>query len=499
MIKRTGNQSMLGIALEGRRLYACVVRRRGGVLEARPALQASLTLDPLAAAPELAGRELRSLLDRAGIGRRPCMVAVPVSWVFSLSLRLPELTAEDEASYIALQAERGFPHSVEDLNLAVARWREPEGGARATVLAMPRARVEALEAVLRAAGLKPLGISLGLTALLAPGWEPIAVLRLTRQASELLVGCDGAPAIVRSFDCREGSDPLDRDLDRDPEALARELRITLAQLSPGVRLGLRELLLVPEPAMNEELVLDLCEALGPLGLAIRVARPGEQLEIQWNGAPTAGAAAAAAIAAGALEGKPPTLQFLPPRESRWRRLGRRVSARRALWAGGLGLVLAAAGLGALGWQHQRLARLEARWAAIEPRVTRVEQTQEQIRRYRSWYDDTAPNLRIALALTEAFPEEGAVWAQQVSIKRRARPPAPAPGGARRRAPAAAVAPRGLASIECRGRARSSADWLEVLGTLRADATVADLQIMQALGEAPLQFQFSYAWKGEEGR
>ena len=69
--------SVLGLALDGSRLDGVVLRRSNGSLQLQQNFSAALTLDPLTAAPELVGREIRNQLDAAGVRERNCVIGVP--------------------------------------------------------------------------------------------------------------------------------------------------------------------------------------------------------------------------------------------------------------------------------------------------------------------------------------------------------------------------------------------------------------------------------------
>jgi len=65
--KRKKLSSVLGLALDGSRLEGVVLRRVNDVLHLHQSFSVALTLDPLTAAPELVGREIRNQLDAAGV------------------------------------------------------------------------------------------------------------------------------------------------------------------------------------------------------------------------------------------------------------------------------------------------------------------------------------------------------------------------------------------------------------------------------------------------
>ena len=74
---------LLGLALDGSRLDGVVLRRTNGSLQVQQTFSVTLSLDPLTAAPELVGREIRNQLDAAGVRERRCVVGVPLKWILT--------------------------------------------------------------------------------------------------------------------------------------------------------------------------------------------------------------------------------------------------------------------------------------------------------------------------------------------------------------------------------------------------------------------------------
>ena len=70
MPKRQRLSSLLGLALDGSRLDGVVLRRTNGSLQVQQSFSVTLSLDPLTAAPELVGREIRNHLEAAGVRER---------------------------------------------------------------------------------------------------------------------------------------------------------------------------------------------------------------------------------------------------------------------------------------------------------------------------------------------------------------------------------------------------------------------------------------------
>src|SRR5579864_4469532 len=87
--KRNRPNSLLGLSLDGSRLEGVVLRRNNGSLRQTQSFSATLSLDPLTAAPELVGREIRNHLETAGVRERFCIVGLPLKWVLTAHTELP--------------------------------------------------------------------------------------------------------------------------------------------------------------------------------------------------------------------------------------------------------------------------------------------------------------------------------------------------------------------------------------------------------------------------
>ena len=183
--------SLLGLALEGSRLEGVWLKRSGDALQVAGSFAVTLTLDPLTAAPELVGREIRNHLDAAEIRERRCVVALPLKWALAAHAKVPQLADADTTSFLQLEAERSFPCDVATLITATSRCKLAGDGEQATFVGMPRGHVAALEAALRAAGLKPESFSLGITALQRPGADTALALTIGESHVGLQISSGG--------------------------------------------------------------------------------------------------------------------------------------------------------------------------------------------------------------------------------------------------------------------------------------------------------------------
>ena len=100
LFQRQPGNSLLGLAFDGSRLEGVHVRRTNGSVEVRKAFSTTLSLDPLTAEVELAGREIRKALDAEQIRERWCGVCLPLNWALTLTVKLPEIAEADVADFL---------------------------------------------------------------------------------------------------------------------------------------------------------------------------------------------------------------------------------------------------------------------------------------------------------------------------------------------------------------------------------------------------------------
>lgn len=472
--QRQPGSSLLGLSFDGSRLEGVALRRTNGSVEVRQTFAVSLSLDPLTGDPELVGREIRKHLDAANVRERWCVVCLPLSWALTLTTKLPDLPEEDLESVLQIEAERGFPYGPEALALAQSRFRAPGGERYATLVAVPRDHVTRLETVLRAAQLRPVSFSLGIAALQRAETDLAgAVLALAAGESQvsLQVACGGGVAVLRTV---EGAFELEGGGQRlQPDQVARELRITLGQLPADVREAARLLRVFGRSDAAQELAEELGPRLAPLGVQVEQVKgyaPGE-FGVQLPANPPVSPACSLAMLH--LTGGSTGFEFLPPKVSAWKQFSSRYSSRKLVWTGAAaGAVALVIGL-ALLLQYWQLARWKSKWAAIKPRVTELEDLQQQIKRFRPWFDDSFRVLSVLRRLTEAFPEEGSVSAKTVEF-------------------------RESSIIICSGTARDNLAFLKTLDRLRAIREISDIKVEQVRGKSPMQFTLNFQWGERPG-
>jgi hypothetical protein len=478
LMRSKGYSALLGIAFEGSRMTVVRLRKTGHRVQVRETLQTTLSLDPMTNDPELVGREIRNRLSDAGIRESRCVVCVPLKWALTLRAELPELSEADINSYVAVQAEREFPFAPEHLSLSVSRYCRPGGTAEATVVAIPINRLAALQKVFRAAKLRPVSLTFGVTSISQDGVSPqegAVTLLIGQDSLDLAVSFAGGVTALRSLDEAVIGDQAGSDIDAD--SVAREIRITLGQLPQDLRDAIHTVRVFGPRDLADGLCAELQSLPDRAGMSVKTGEASSEVEALEPDAFSKLFPSAFWGAAGRLLNQPSGLEFLPPRSNLFKQITGRVSSRATLWLGGAAVAMVLLVSSFFLYQYWRLSRLESEWKSIEPRASELAMLQDKVRQFRPWFDDSIQGLTIVRKVTEAFPEDGTVWASNLEIK--------------------TTSDLGRIAVSCSGKARSNPEWLKVMERLRQTKGVEDLRFQQVRGDAPLQFTLSFNWNTRE--
>jgi hypothetical protein len=471
LFKSKRGASVLGVALDGNRLEAVVLRRANGSARVRQFVSADLALSPLTDDPDLVGREIRNHLDQAGVRERRCAVCLPLGWLLTLQTKLPELPEAERDSFLQLEAERGFHSGPEALLIAHSLFQPAGGEPYATLLAVPRNHLNTLERVLRAAKLKPVTFALGIGALqpAAGDQERVIALSVRSNSIDLQVSGGGGIVALRSLDgaieTQGGSKRISAEL------TARELRITLGHLPGGLSDGPGKIRIFGQGDMCRQFVQDISPRLEAMGLKLETVDRAPSVALEPAPSPELAASPALALAAAWVRGADSKPEFLPPRVQPWQRLvSTRMSTRNLTYAGGAAAAVVLGILVAFGVQQWQIDSLQKQWDGMTPLINELTTDQEQIKEFRPWYDQSFRDLRILRRLTEAFPEDGSVSAKTVEI-------------------------RDTVGVTCAGMARDKAAFLRLNEKL-GDATneISNLHA-ETKGQKPTQFTLNFQWEG----
>jgi len=468
--QRSRRTAVLALTLDGGRLEGVVLRRANGSLEVQSSLSVPLSLDPLTNDPELVGREIRNHLDAAGIRERECVVGVPLKWALTANVAIPELPEADIVSLLQIEAERSFHCDVNTLHVATSRCRGKQGKEYALLVGVPKNHLLLLETGLRAAKLKPVSFSLGITALQPPRTETeggVMALAIGETHVALQITTGGGIAALRALEGTLDLEGSQRVLHAN--LVAREARITLGQLPSEETETVRRVRLFGPADLSQQLADEVELRLDSMGLIVeRVTNyAASEFGLQIpSGTPIR---PVFSLAAEYLAGLKTSLEFLPPRVAPWKQMTQRYASgklRTALSAAGAVVLL----IGCLFFYQQcQLWRLQSEWSKMAKTVGQLEDLNKQINQYRPWYDESVRGLTILRGLTQAFPEDGSVTAKTVEI-------------------------RDLGAVTCTGTARNYQVLLQTLQKLRAMPQVRDANLGPTRGQTPaLQFSFSFAW------
>ena len=475
---QAGN-SLLGFTLDGSRLEGVSLRRAGDSVEVRKTFSFALSLDPLTGDPELVGREIQKQLESAGVRERRCVVCVPLGWALTLTTKLPDLPEADIDSFLQLESERGFPQGTDALMLAQSRWKTPGGEAHATLVAIPRDHIARLEAVFKAARLRSVSFSLGITALQRPdepGSNGVLALAPGETSVGLQVSCGGGLAVLRTvegnFDQQGGGQQQ-----LQAEQVARETRITLGQLPPDVRDAVKRLRVFGRSATADQLAEQLRVRVEPLGIRVESVRDYSPSEFGVRIPAGTAVTPAVSLALRCLAGQGVAFEFLPPKISKWKQIKDRYAGGRMATAGIAASAVAVVVAVAFLVQQAIIWHWQNKWNVMSAPVGELDKKQAKLNRYGPWADHSFRSLSVLKRLTEAFPLNGTVTAKTIEIREAAENQKP------------------VTIITCTGTTQDGNLLLTTLRTLSAAKEVSGVHLDNLKGTPPnMEFSFNFHWK-----
>ncbi len=416
-LKRRNPSTLLGLALDGSRLEGVVLRRSNGSLQVNQKFTATLSLDPLTNDAELVGREILNQLQAAGVRERHCVVALPLKWALAAHTKIPELPEADVAGFLQIEAERGFPTDVTTLQVATSRLVSASGEQHATFVGIPKAHIERLEQVLHAAKLKPMSLSLGITALQpadAEGAGGVLALVIGENHVGLQVTCGGGVAALRALEGAMESEGGTQNL--HGELIAREARITLGQLPADLRDSVKHIRVFGPREQAQRLVDELRPRFETGGLKIELVATYPANEFGRTIPADTPVSGAFSLVARQLTGRTDPFEFLPPKISAWQRVTTKYASGKLRTAGLAAAAVILITFGLFGYQQWQLAKLRSQWAKMSPKVAELKAVEKQIKQYNPWFDTKFHYLVVLRDLTRAFPENGSVTAKTIEIR-----------------------------------------------------------------------------------
>lgn len=467
---RGSGTSLLGLSLEGSRLEGVWLKRTNGSIALIKSFAFNLSLDPLTNDPALVGREIRNHLDAQNIRERACILALPLKWALTAHVSIPSIPEADVPGFLEIEAERGFPCDLATLYTSHSRFTAPDGTAHATIVGVPRAQVDAIEKAIRAAQLRPVSFTLGLPAM-QPEDDSDAegVLALAIGETQVSVQLTLGKGIAALRVLEGGLDLEGSQRTLKADVIAREIRITLGQLSPEMRAAVRRVRIFGPRDLAHRLGDEIDLRLESLNLEVDIPRGCESLGLGVHVPSDATITPAFSVAARRLARRPATFGFLPPHVTVWQQYTQKYSSGKLQQAGlaAAAVVLVVGGLFA--YQQWQLVRVESEWNSMKAKVTELRDLQRRTAQFKPWADDSYRGMMILRRLAEAFPEDGSVTAKLLEI-------------------------RDANSVICSGIARDYPSLSKTVERLRGAPEIPDVSLGQTRGTSPnLQFTFGFVW------
>jgi hypothetical protein len=466
--KRKRLASLLGLTLDGSRLEGVVLRRTNGSLQLLQSFSATLTLDLLTAAPELVAREIRNQLDAAGVRVRDCIVGVPLKWALTGQTELPPLSETDAASLLQLEAEKNFHSDVTTLRLVDSGCALAAGKQYVTLAGISHGQLATLEQVLKAAKLRPVSFTFGLSSLQPPGAENsngVLALAIGESNVGLQITVGGGVAALRALEGAVENEGSRRSLHAG--VVSRETRITLGQLPAELRATVKRIRIFGPRELAQPLADEMELRFEPLGLRVEVVSAYAPNEFGVPLPPEASLSAAFSLASRGLTEQPVAFEFLLPKPTMLEQFAAKYSSGKLKTVGAIAAGVLAIFGGIFLFQEIELILLKSQWSKMSAKVTELQGLQQNIQQYRPWFDDSFTGLSVMRQLTLAFSEDGSVTAKTVEI-------------------------RDGNLVTCSGTAQSQSALLKTIRQLSAENGVSKVTLGPIRGKAPtLQFTFDF--------
>ncbi len=466
--------SLLGLALDGSKLEGVVLKRTNGSLAVLQKFSVTLALDPLTAAPELVGREIRNHLEAAGVRERNCVFGVPLKWVLTAQTELPPLPDADAASLLQLEAEKSFHTDAATLQIGDSRTPLADGKKNVLFAGIPSAHLAALENVLAAAKLKPVSFAPVISALQFVGSEKsggVLALAIGETDVGLQITAGGGMAALRSLAGAVEDEAGRRTLHAD--VVAREVRVTLGQLPGELRDAVKRIRIFGPRELAQPLTDELDLRFEPMGLKVEIIAAYAPEEFGVTLPVEATLSPAFSLAARFLAEQKLAFEFLPPKPNFLEQFVAKYSSGRFRTTGAVAAGVAAIFLAIFLFQQIQLWHYRSQWSRMAVKVGELSAIQNNIRQYRPWYDGSFKNLSILRQLSLAFPEDGSVTAKNIVVR---------DGG----------------TVTCSGTARDYAALLAMQAKLRTADGVSGVKLQQIRGKAPMQFVFGFNFNNGGG-
>lgn len=423
-------------------------------LEGQSVVRKSISSIRLDDAPERLSTDalaeaVSQLLQQLNAGSREVCLVFASDRIFSFQLDIPKLDKEDLTGFIELEAEQRLPYPISDIHLA--RIETPaESETRSLIMAQRKSAVTTMAQAIKSAGFQLASVTLDLSGIVEPEMSRRSgECLLIRSADNLTLAIQKSGSLIglRHFPVNPGMEDL--------QPLVRDIRISMAQLPPDVRLAMKKIRSISLPNSGDTLGSTISlKGIEACGLEYLGEDKSDELFDS--------------IAEDFISSGVSRIDFLPPRPNKLEKIIQRFDSRRNFWiTSAAAAIVVITGL-AFFIHNKQLDGLTAKWSAISPKVKELEKIQGYLREFRSWYSDDVPTLTAMKAVVQAFPDTGEIWLKSLSL-------------------------RGENTIRCSGSAQYQSALLKVMDNLRATPGVQELELQQQQGNNPIFFSIEFIW------
>jgi hypothetical protein len=408
----TQARNILGLAFEEHSILAAEVHLRGD----QPSLHVAGEFvggDEFSAAnASQHGQQLRQFLKENGFSAKAVVVGLPAKWLVAKELTVPPTNAAALSGIMSIQAERAFSLDPRDLVFDYCGSAQPEKGGTLLLMAMQRQRLAQIQMLTKAAGLSVLAVT------------------PTSHALRKLSGDDGSDLAIYVRDGYSESWSGKADLPwvryvarasqqaEDPAAVMQEQISRLLSVAPGDRQsrGSNRVVLYTGSAVNGESIAKISRSLsGQVEISDGDARLLSSAFGAQQRFKVGASGAAAALALAGIQEKGLFVDFQHSRMVP----GRRIPQTRTLvWAAVISFAALVAVISVIwGWRQDvnDIATFTKQLAFMDEDVKAAREVVERMSYASGWTSRQPEFLECLSQLTEAFPEEGAIWATNLAL------------------------------------------------------------------------------------
>jgi hypothetical protein len=410
-----GTRHLLGLAIDDCGVVATELCIRAG----RPEIHGSGELSwSREFAPEHLvelGHQLRQFLRDRGFTAKKAVVGLAAKWVLAKEVEAPPAAPEALAGILGIQAERAFSMNSEELVFDYCGKTSASQKSQVLLLAARRQIVKQVKDLVDAAGVQVQSITVSA---FACGCKP------TENGSDCRYGLYTRPTYCEFWGQADGSPQFIKHIplvvDGNPSNYA-ELLTTMIQRQ--ILLASRQDQSPPHHVaaydacgLSADVLKSLNERLGPQ-ITIRDGKPGllpAGLTMP-TGPNDARTGAAAAIALSAVGPDRLVVDFLNPRIGEKKKASHK---RFLVWAAGAAAVcLIGLGIWLLGWQSDRsdIATYKQQLEDMSEDLTAAQDVVVRLTYAGSWGATDPRFLGCLREVTQAFPDEGSVWATSLAL------------------------------------------------------------------------------------